>query len=31
MGLRDYLAAERIESVSELVGWCHGERNVVGS
>ena len=30
-GLRDYLSAERIESVSELVGWCHGERNVVGS
>ncbi len=30
-GLRDYLAVERIESVSELVGWCHGERNVVGS
>lgn len=30
-GLQDYLATERIESVSELVGWCHGERNVVGS
>jgi dihydroorotate dehydrogenase (NAD+) catalytic subunit len=30
-GLRDYMAGERIESVSELVGWCHGERNVVGS
>ena len=29
--LQDYLVAERIESVSELVGWCHGERNVVGS
>jgi dihydroorotate dehydrogenase (NAD+) catalytic subunit len=30
-GLRDYVVGERIESVSELVGWCHGERNVVGS
>jgi dihydroorotate dehydrogenase (NAD+) catalytic subunit len=30
-GLRDYMVGERIESVSELVGWCHGERNVVGS
>ena len=30
-GLQDYLATARIESVSELVGWCHGERNVVGS
>ena len=30
-GLQDYLVAQRIESVSELVGWCHGERNVVGS
>jgi dihydroorotate dehydrogenase (NAD+) catalytic subunit len=30
-GLGDYMAGERIESLSELVGWCHGERNVVGS
>ncbi len=30
-GLQDYLEKEGIESLGELVGWCHGERNVVGS
>lgn len=30
-GLREYLEKEKIEDVDELVGWCHGERYVVGS
>ena len=30
-GLREYLAAEGLGSVGELVGWCHRERLTVGS
>jgi len=30
-GLEDYLAREGIGALDELVGWCHGERSVVGS
>ncbi len=30
-GLQDYLAEEKIQSVNDLVGWCHKERHTVGA
>jgi dihydroorotate dehydrogenase (NAD+) catalytic subunit len=31
VGLQDYLVKEELDSVTELVGWCHKERHTVGA